>query len=131
MVTDPIADLLVRIRNAAHRGHESVMIPASRLKGEILRVLHDEGFVGGVEREEHEGHPVFRVQLRYVEAGQPMIVGASRVSKPGRRVYVGKQAVPRTRGGLGVTIMSTSKGVMTERECRRAGVGGEVLCSVW
>ncbi len=131
MVTDPIADLLVRLRNAAQRGHESVLVPASRLKGEILRVLREEGFVGAVERQEHDGHPAFRIQLRYVEAGQPMIVGASRVSKPGRRVYVGKQEVPRTRGGLGITIMSTSQGVMTERECRRAGVGGEVLCSVW
>ena len=131
MQTDPIADLLVRIRNAAQRGHESVMVPASKLKGEILRVLREEGFVGAVEKEEHDGHPAFRVRLRYVEAGQPMIVGTSRVSKPGRRVYVGKAAIPRTRGGLGVTIVSTSKGVMTERECRRAGLGGEVLCSIW
>lgn len=131
MVTDPIADLLVRIRNAAQRGHESVSVPASRLKGEILRVLREEGFVGAVEKEEREGHPAFKVRLRYVEAGQPMIAGTSRVSKPGRRVYVGKAAIPRTRGGLGVTIVSTSKGVMTERECRRAGLGGEVLCSVW
>ncbi len=131
MVTDPIADLLVRIRNAAQRGHDSVLVPASRLKGEILRVLRDEGFVGAVDRQEVDGMPTFRIQLRYVEAGQPMIAGASRVSKPGRRVYVGKQALPRTRGGLGVTIVSTSKGVMTERECRRAGIGGEVLCAIW
>lgn len=131
MVTDPIADLLVRIRNAAGRGHDSVMVPASRLKGEVLRVLREEGFVGAIEPLEHDGHPAFKIQLRYVEAGQPMIVGASRVSKPGRRVYVGKQAIPRTRGGLGVTIVSTSKGVMTERECRRAGLGGEVLCAIW
>lgn len=131
MVTDPIADLLVRIRNAAQRGHDSVLVPASRLKGEILRVLHEEGFVGPVATEEHDGHPSFRVQLRYVEAGQPMIAGTERISKPGRRMYVGKQDVPRTRGGLGVTIVSTSQGVMTERECRRAGLGGEVLCSIW
>ncbi len=131
MVTDPIADLLVRIRNAARRGHETVMVPASRLKGEILRVLREEGFVGNVEREQQDGHPAFRIRLRYVEAGEPMIAGAARVSKPGRRVYVGKADVPRTRGGLGVTIVSTSKGVMTERECRKAGLGGEVLCSIW
>ncbi len=131
MVTDPIADLLVRIRNAAKRGHETVVIPASRLKGEILRVMRDEGFVGTVDREVQDGHPNFRVRLRYVEAGESMIAGTQRVSKPGRRVYVGKADVPRTRGGLGVTIVSTSKGVMTERECRRAGLGGEVLCAIW
>ncbi|MFO0774122.1 MAG: 30S ribosomal protein S8 [Nitrospiraceae bacterium] len=131
MVTDPIADLLVRLRNAAGRGHDSVLMPASRLKGEILRVMREEGFIGSVTKEEKDGHPCFRVALRYVEAGQPMIAGTQRVSKPGRRVYVGKADVPRTRGGLGVTIVTTSKGVMTERECRREGLGGEVLCSVW
>jgi small subunit ribosomal protein S8 len=101
------------------------------MKGEILRILKEEGFIGPFEKSEADGHPAFRIALRYVEQGQPVIVGTTRISRPGRRVYVGKQDVPKTRGGLGVTIVSTSKGIMTERECRRAGLGGEVLCSVW
>ena len=131
MVTDPIADLLNRIRNAAQRGHDAVVIPASRMKGEILRILKEEGFIGPFEKSDAAGHPAFKIELRYVEQGRPVIAGTTRISRPGRRVYVGKQDVPKTRGGLGVTIVSTSKGVMTERECRRAGLGGEVLCSVW
>lgn len=131
MVTDPIADLLNRIRNAAQRGHDAVVVPASKMKGEILRILKEEGFIGPFEKSDAGGHPAFKIELRYVEQGQPVIAGTARISRPGRRVYVGKQDVPKTRGGLGVTIVSTSKGVMTERECRRAGLGGEVLCSVW
>ncbi|MEX5212634.1 MAG: 30S ribosomal protein S8 [Nitrospiraceae bacterium] len=131
MVTDPIADLLNRIRNAAQRGHDAVVVPASRMKGEILRILKEEGFIGPFEKAEAGGHPAFKIELRYVEQGRPVIAGTTRISRPGRRVYVGKLDVPKTRGGLGVTILSTSKGVMTERECRRAGLGGEVLCSVW
>lgn len=131
MVTDPIADLLVRIQNASRRGHESLLIPASRLKAEVLRVLKAEGFIADFERTDADGHPALRVQLRYVAEGQPMITGMKRVSKPGRRVYVGRRDIPKVRGGMGIAILSTSKGVMTDEESKRASLGGEVLCQVW
>lgn len=131
MVTDPISDLLVRLQNGFRRQHEVVSVPASRLKREVLRVLQNEGFIQGVETAVEDGHPILKVQLRYVAEGQPMITGVQRVSKPGRRVYVGTKNIPRVRNGIGVAILSTSKGVMTDQESRRAGLGGEVLCSVW
>ena len=131
MVTDPISDLLVRLQNGFRRHHDTVSVPASRLKREVLRVLQNEGFIQGVESAVEDGHPILKVQLRYVAEGQPMITGVQRVSKPGRRVYVGIKNIPRVRNGIGVAILSTSKGVMTDQESRRAGLGGEVLCSVW
>lgn len=131
MMTDPIADLLVRIRNAGRRGHETLTVPASKLKGGILRVLKAEGFINDYENQVVEGHPAFRVHLRYVAEGQPMITGLRRVSKPGLRVYVGKRDITRVRGGMGIAILSTSKGVMTDRESRAENIGGEVLCQVW
>ena len=131
MVTDPISDLLVRLQNGFRRQHEVVTVPASRLKREVLRVLQNEGFIQGVETAVEDGHPILKVQLRYVAEGQPMITGMQRVSKPGRRVYVGTKDIPRVRNGIGLAILSTSKGVMTDHESRRAGLGGEVLCSVW
>jgi small subunit ribosomal protein S8 len=131
MITDPIADLLVRIQNATRRGHETVTIPASRLKGEILRVLKAEGFISSYEKTEEDGHPVLRVQLRYTPEGEPVITGMRRISRPGRRVYCGRRELPRVMGGMGVAIVSTSKGVMTDRESRLANLGGEVLCYVW
>ncbi len=131
MVTDPISDLLVRLRNGARRHHEVVTIPASKLKREVLRVLQSEGFIQGVESSVEDGHPVLKIQLRYVGEGQSMITGVERISKPGCRVYVGSKEIPRVRNGIGVSILSTSKGVMTDRESRHAGLGGEVLCSVW
>lgn len=131
MVTDPIADLLVRIQNASRRGHDSLLVPASRLKAEVLRVLKAEGFITDFERAEADGHPALRVQLRYVAEGQPMITGMQRVSKPGRRVYVGRRDIPKVRGGMGIAILSTSRGVMTDEESKRASLGGEVLCQVW
>ncbi len=131
MVTDPIADLLVRIQNASMRGYESLVIPASRLKAEVLRILKAEGFIADYERTEAGGHPALLVRLRYVGEGQPIITGMRRISKPGRRVYVGRRAIPQVRGGMGVAILSTAKGVMTDQESRRAGLGGEVLCHVW
>jgi small subunit ribosomal protein S8 len=131
MVTDPISDLLVRLQNGFRRQHEVVSVPASRLKREVLRVLQNEGFIQGVETSVEDGHPILKVQLRYVAEGQPMITGMQRVSKPGRRVYVGTKNIPRVRNGIGLAILSTSKGVMTDQESRRAGLGGEVLCSVW
>jgi len=131
MVTDPIGDMLVRLRNAARRHHEVVTIPASRLKREVLRVLQAEGFIQGVEQAVEDGHPVLKIQLRYIGEGQSMITGLERISKPGCRVYVGSKEIPKVRNGIGVSILSTSKGVMTDRESRHAGLGGEVLCSVW
>jgi small subunit ribosomal protein S8 len=131
MVTDPIADLLIRLQNAGKRGHEAVLIPASRLKSEVLRVLKSEGFIVDFEPAADEGHPMLSVRLRYVADGEPVITTMRRVSKPGRRVYVKRREVKQVRAGLGVAIVSTSKGVMTDQECRRAGLGGEVLCQVW
>jgi small subunit ribosomal protein S8 len=131
MVTDPIGDLLVRLRNGARRHHEVVTVPASRLKREVLRVLQSEGFIQGVEQALEDGHPVLKIQLRYIEEGQSMITGMERISKPGCRVYVGRKEIPKVRNGIGVSILSTSKGVMTDRESRHAGLGGEILCSVW
>jgi small subunit ribosomal protein S8 len=106
-------------------------MPASKLKREVLRVLQAEGFIQGVEAGTEDGHAVLKVQLRYVGEGQPMITGMQRVSKPGRRVYVGIKNIPRVRNGIGMAILSTSKGIMTDQASRKAGLGGEVLCSVW
>jgi small subunit ribosomal protein S8 len=131
MVTDPISDMLVRLRNGFRRQHEVVSIPASKLKREVLQVLQAEGFIHNVETGEEEGHPVLKVRLRYVAEGQPMITGMERVSKPGRRVYVGSKNIPRVRNGIGMAILSTSKGIMTDQASRKAGLGGEVLCSIW
>lgn len=131
MVTDPIGDMLVRLRNGARRHHEVVTVPASRLKREVLRVLQTEGFIQGIEQVVEDGHPVLKIQLRYVGEGQSMITGMERISKPGCRVYVGRKEIPKVRNGIGVSILSTSKGIMTDRESRHAGLGGEVLCSVW
>ncbi|MCA1958810.1 MAG: 30S ribosomal protein S8 [Nitrospira sp.] len=131
MLTDPISDLLVRLRNGAQRGHETVVIPASKLKRAILEILKREGYIDAVEVSEKDGHPVFHVKLRYIGEGRPMITGLERISKPGRRVYVGGKDIPRVKNGLGLSILSTSKGVMTDQESRKNGVGGEVLCAVW
>ncbi|HEY6260864.1 MAG TPA: 30S ribosomal protein S8 [Nitrospiraceae bacterium] len=131
MVTDPISDLLVRLQNGLRRRHDVVSVPASRLRSEILRILQSEGYIQGVQTDVVNGHPVLKVQLRYMDEGQPMVTGMQRVSKPGRRVYVGNKDIPRVKNGIGVAILSTSKGLMTDQDSRRAGLGGEVLCSVW
>ncbi|MCP9454493.1 MAG: 30S ribosomal protein S8 [Nitrospira sp.] len=131
MLTDPISDLLVRLRNGAQRGHETVVIPASRLKRAILEILKREGYIDGIEVTTSNGHPVFVVKLRYIAEGRPMITGMVRISKPGCRVYVGSREIPRIKNGVGLSILSTSKGVMTDRESRQQRVGGEVLCAVW
>ena len=131
-VTDPIADMLTRIRNAVNARHESVNIPASKLKVEMARVLAEEGFI-----EEYDvvrsGTPqaAIRISLHYRSRSEPAIAGLKRVSKPGLRVYVGKGEIPRYYGGLGVSVLSTSQGVMTGRQAWRQGVGGELLCYVW
>lgn len=131
MVTDPIGDLLIRLKNGSQRRHETITVPASKLKRAILHILKNEGYVEAVEEGTQEGHPVLKVQLRYVGEGEPMITGLQRISKPGRRVYVGSNEIERVRNGIGMSILSTSKGIMTDQESRRNKLGGEVLCSVW
>lgn len=131
--TDPIADLFTRLLNSTKRGHATVMIPASKFKADVLSVFQAEGFIGGYESVTVDAHPVFQVTLRYLGGREkrPLITGIRRVSKPGHRVYVGKTKIPRVMGGLGVALISTSKGVVTGREARESGVGGEMLGYVW
>lgn len=132
MITDPIADMLARIRNALVARHDFTDVPASRVKLALAQVLKQEGYVTGFEeRTEAGSHKMLRVHLAYVDGHEPMISGLQRISKPGLRVYAGRGEVPRVYGGLGVAIMSTPEGVMTGKEARKRGVGGEVLCYVW
>jgi small subunit ribosomal protein S8 len=130
-MTDPVADLLTRIRNALLAGKEKVDVPASSLKEDIARILKEEGYIKSYRRIEDTKQGVLRITLKYTDSTSPAIVKIQRISKPGRRVYVGSKEVPRVLNGLGVAIMSTSKGVMTDRESRKNNVGGEVLCYVW
>jgi small subunit ribosomal protein S8 len=130
-MTDPIADLLTRIRNALMAKHEVVDVPSSRIKVEIVKILRDEGYVRDYQVREDARQGVISIELRYVNGGGRAIHGLERVSRPGRRVYCGKDEIPRVLNGLGVTILSTSKGIMTGGACRRQGIGGEVLCNVW
>ncbi len=129
-VTDPIADMLTRIRNAIHARHSRVDMPSSKLKVEIARILKEEGFISNFKASEEGKKKVLKVFLRYVTDGRCVISSLDRVSKPGRRVYVGVHEIPKVLGGLGVTILTTPRGVMTGKGARKAGVGGEVLCSV-
>jgi len=131
MLTDPIADMLARIRNAGQARHRETAFPASRMKLAIARVLAEEGFVGRVREESQGGRPSVIVGIRYDETGAPLIDGLRRVSRPGRRFYVGHDKLPSVRNGLGVAVISTSRGVLSDRAAREAGVGGEVLCEVW
>jgi small subunit ribosomal protein S8 len=130
VTTDPIADMLTRIRNALIARQDWVIIPASRLKMDIVKILKAEGFVADYHVEKTAPETI-RLQLRYGERKQGIITGLRRISRPGLRVYRRCADVPRIRGGMGVAILSTSRGVMTDRDARRAGVGGEVLCYVW
>ena len=132
-VTDPISDMLTRIRNAVQVRHDSVDVPASRMRGELLNLMKTEGFIRGFEKVERtpKKPESFRVSLNYYDDREPVIQGLKRVSTPGLRVYVGKNEIPRYFGGLGVSFMSTPNGVMTGREARRVGVGGELLFYVW
>ena len=129
-VTDPIADMLTRIRNGIHARHQRVDMPSSRLKAEIAHILKDEGYIANFKVVEEEKKKVLRVSLRYGPGGESAISSIERVSKPGRRVYVGTREITRVLGRLGVTILTTPKGVMTGKSARKAGVGGEILCSV-
>ncbi len=130
-MTDPIADMLSRIRNASQAMHDDVLIPNSKIKQNIARILLEEGFIEGVEVVEDSGHSAIKVSLRYSTERERAIAGIRRISKPGRRVYRGAGELPRVLGGLGVAIVSTSQGVMTDKEARRAKVGGEILAYVW
>lgn len=131
VVTDSIADLLTRIRNANSARHGHVEIPASKLKLAIVRILKEEGFIGDWHLSETPPQGVLRVSLKYGPQKEHMLSGIRRVSRPGLRIYAKRAEIPRVRGGLGVAILSTSKGIMTDRQARRHGLGGEVLCYVW
>jgi small subunit ribosomal protein S8 len=136
-MTDPISDMLTRIRNAVSAKQVRVDLPASKLKAEIARILQDEGYIQGfrvVDEEAEKGQKprqLIRMFLKYGPHGEKVISGIERISRPGRRVYLGVDAVPPVLGGLGTNILTTSRGVMTGRAARKAGVGGEVLCNVW
>lgn len=128
-MTDPIADMLTRIRNAQSAEKAEVRMPSSKAKQAVAKVLQDEGYINGFSVSDQEGKPVMTVELRYYE-GKPVIDTIDRVSRPGRRLYKGKGELPNVNSGLGIAIISTSKGVMTDRAARAAGLGGEVLCYV-
>ena len=131
-MTDPISDMLTRIRNAVVAKHTRVDMPASRIKADIARILQDEGYIQGFRLLDDEGKQrVIRIFLKYGPHGERVITGLERISRPGRRVYFGVDDVPTVLGGLGTAILTTSRGVMTGRAARQAGVGGEVLCNVW
>ena len=135
-MTDPIADMLTRIRNAVTAKHTRVDIPASRIKVDIARILQDEGYIQGFKLlEEADGKPALsktlRLFLKYGPHGEKLITGVQRISRPGRRVYFGRDEVPDVLAGLGTSILTTSRGVMTGRNAVKAGVGGEVLCNIW
>jgi small subunit ribosomal protein S8 len=129
--TDPVADLLTRIRNANFAGHETVEVMYSRLNLEIIKILESEGFIKGYELVKENSRDKIKVTLKYGPHKEKVITNLKRVSKPGLRVYAKRADLPRVLGGLGIAILSTSKGVMTDREARRLGIGGEVLCYVW
>ena len=131
MLTDPIADMLTRIRNANSQRHEFVDIPASRIKVSIAEILKDEGYVGDFEVLEDGVSKTIRIALKYINSKERVISGIRRISKPGLRIYVNSTELPRVLGGLGIAIISTSKGIMTDRDARAQKVGGEVICYVW
>jgi small subunit ribosomal protein S8 len=130
-MTDPIADMLTRIRNAIMASYSTVDIPSSRLKIAIAKVLKSEGFIKNYKIISDNKQGVMRIFFRYDEKGAPILGGIKRVSKPGRRVYTKGDRIPRVLNGYGINILSTSKGVMTDRQAKKSGIGGEIICSVW
>jgi small subunit ribosomal protein S8 len=130
-VSDPIADMLTRIRNASRARHPQVLVPASRTRREIARILRDEGFIAEYDEFREGPRAMLRIQLRYVGGKAPVVSGLKRISKPGLRVYARKTDIPRVLGGLGIVIVSTSQGIMTGAQARKAQLGGEVLAYVW
>lgn len=132
MVTDPISDLLTRIRNGHMAEHDKVDIPASRMKHAVVRILKEEGYIKNFKVvESKDRHRTIRVYLKYLPSGKAAINGLQRISKPGRRVYKGKDNLPKVLAGMGISIITTNRGIMTDVKARNAGVGGEVLCKVW
>jgi small subunit ribosomal protein S8 len=130
-MTDPISDLLTRIRNAYMAKHRKLEVPASKMKLAIVKILKEEGYVDGFDTIDEQPQGRIQIQLKYRPDGSRAITGLERVSKPGRRIYRGKSEIPSVLGGLGITILSTPKGVITGNECKKLGVGGEVLCNIW
>ena len=130
-VSDPIADMLTRVRNASRARHTEVIVPASRTKREIARILKEEGFIADVREERDGPAQLLHLELKYVDGKVPVVSGLKRISKPGLRVYARKTDIPRVLGGLGVVIVSTSKGIMTGTQARQAELGGEILAYVW
>ena len=130
-LTDPVADFLARIRNAIKARHQKVDVPASKLKFEIARILKEEGYIANFKAVEEEGHKLVRVQLKYGTDNEAAISNLARISRPGCRVYVGRNEIPRVLGGMGINILTTPRGVMTGRQARKEGVGGEILCEIW
>jgi len=131
VMSDPIADMLTRIRNANIVRHETVEIPASKIKKEIAEILKQEGFIRDAEYVQDNQHGIIRLFLKYGSNNERVITGLKRISKPGLRVYAKSQEVPRVLGGLGIAILSTSKGIMTDKQARQTKAGGEVICYVW
>jgi small subunit ribosomal protein S8 len=130
-VTDPIADMLTRIRNASAARHSELMLPSSRVKRELARILTEEGFIEGFSMSQDGVQEMLSLQLKYVEGRTPVVSGLKRISKPGLRVYARKTEIPRVLGGLGMVVLSTSHGIMTGSQARKLNLGGEVLCYVW
>jgi small subunit ribosomal protein S8 len=130
-LTDPVADFLTRIRNSIRARHQKLDVPASKLKAEIARILKEEGYIANYKATEEDGHKIIRVYLKYTATNEAVIRDLKRVSRPGCRVYVGRDEIRRVQGGLGISILTTPKGVMTGRQARRESVGGEILCEVW
>jgi len=130
-MTDPIADLLTRIRNANQKAFEKLEVPHSKFKEQIVRILKDEGYLKDYRILRDQGRSVLKISMKYGEREKRVITRLERVSKPSRRIYVGCDEIPRVQGGVGVVILSTPRGVMTDRQARAAGVGGEVVCYVW
>lgn len=130
-MTDPIADMLTRVRNANTAKHENVDVPASNIKKEIARILLEEGFIKGYDVIEDGKQGLIRLQLKYGKAGERVISGLKRISKPGMRVYADSNSLPKVLNGLGISIISTSKGILTDKQARELGVGGEVICYIW
>jgi small subunit ribosomal protein S8 len=134
MIIDPIGDMLTRVRNALMAGHPTVTMPSSKIKLAIAEILRDEGFISGIEVLPEKPQAMLLLRLKYIgrrRERRPVIQGLERVSKPGRRIYTGKAEIPWVQSGMGVAILSTSRGVMTGQKARRLGVGGEILCHVW
>lgn len=130
-ITDPIADMLTRVRNAVMVRHDSVLVPSSKMKLAIANILKEEGFINDYEVVRDKTHRVIKIYLKYRDRNEPVISGLERVSKPGLRVYVQNKEIPRVYGGLGIAVMSTPEGVMTGQQAWRRGIGGELLCYIW